>query len=110
MPEPNAKILPRILSRPSTHLGRWSFSLAVIFVILFLINSFVFMPLQIEVAWGQVLLPFYGILMLLCGLSSGIVGLIAVLRQHERSWIVWLTFLPGLLVLFLLLGELLVPH
>lgn len=100
----------RIFSRPSTPLGRWSFALAIIFVVLFLINSFVFMPSQIEIPWRQVILPFYGIAMLLCGLAAGIVGLVAVLRQHERSWIVWLTFLPGLLVLFLLLGEFLVPH
>ena len=41
---------------------------------------------------------------------AGIVGLIAVLRQHEHSWPVWLTLLPGLFVLFLVLGEFLVPH
>jgi hypothetical protein len=56
------------------------------------------------------LLPFYGILMLLCGLVAGIVGGPAVIRQHERSWLVWLTLLPGLLVLLLLLGEFLYPH
>ena len=48
--------------------------------------------------------------MLLCGLSSGVVGLIAVLRRHERSALVWFTVLPGLFVLFLLIGEVLVPH
>ncbi|RJP47267.1 MAG: hypothetical protein C4583_16830 [Anaerolineaceae bacterium] len=53
--------------------------------------------------------PVYGIFMLLCGLAAGIVGLIAITRQHERSWLVWLTLLPGAFVLFLLLGEFLVP-
>jgi hypothetical protein len=48
--------------------------------------------------------------MLLCGLAAGILGLIAVIRKNERSWLVWLTLLPGLLVLFLLLGEFLFPH
>jgi hypothetical protein len=33
-----------------------------------------------------------------------------MIRQHERSWLVWLTILPGLFVLFLVLGEFLVPH
>ena len=37
-------------------------------------------------------------------------GLIAVIRQNERSWLVWLTLLPGVLVLFLLLGEILFRH
>ena len=60
--------------------------------------------------WGHALLPFYGIFMVLCGLASGVVGLIALLRNKERSWLVWVSVLPGALMLFLLLGEFLVPH
>jgi hypothetical protein len=41
---------------------------------------------------------------------AGIVGLIAVIRRHERSWLVWLAMLPGLMVVALVLGEFLVPH
>jgi len=68
------------------------------------------MPATVVVPlWRQVLLPFYGIAMLLCGLGGGIVGLIAVVQQHERSWLVWLTMLPLVFVLFLLIGEFLVP-
>jgi hypothetical protein len=96
--------------KPHTKLGRWAVGLGILFVVLFLINSFVFMPTSSDAPWRQVVLPFYGIFMLLCGLSAGVVGLIAVIRRHERSWLVWLTLLPGLLVLFLVLGEFLVPH
>jgi len=53
--------------------------------------------------------PIYGIIWLLCGLASGVVALIAIIKQHERSWLVWLALLPGVFVLFLLLGEFLVP-
>ncbi len=95
---------------PFTKLGWWSFGLLATFVILFLINSAIFMAPTFNPSWGPTLLPFYGIFMLLCGLSSGITGVIAIVRQHERSWLVWLTLLPGLLVLFLLLGEFLFPH
>jgi len=84
--------------------------LGILFVVLFLVNSFVFMPTSSDAPWRQVILPFYGIFMLLCGLAAGIIGLVAVIRRHERSWLVWLTLLPGLLVLFLVLGEFLVPH
>jgi hypothetical protein len=77
---------------------------------LFLINSFVFMPSSSDAPWRHVILPFYGIFMLLCGLGSGLIGLIAVIREHERSWLVWLMILPGLFILFLLAGELLFPH
>lgn len=98
------------MEKPHTNLGRWATWLAVAFVVLFLVNSFVFMPSSSDAAWRHVILPFYGIFMLLCGLASGIVGLVAVTRQHERSWMVLLTLLPGLWVLFMLIGEFLFPH
>ena len=95
---------------PHTRFGRWAIGLAAVFVGMFFVNSFVFMPFSGDAPWRQIILPFYGILMLLCGLSAGIMGLLAVVRQHERSGLVWLTMLPGLLVLFLVLGEFLFPH
>ena len=102
--------LSRFIERPHTRLGWRSVWLGITFAVLFLINSFVFMPSSSDAPWRHVILPFYGIFMLLCGLGSGIVGLIAVIRQHERSWLVWLTILPSLFVLFLLVGEFLFPH
>lgn len=96
--------------KPHTRLGWWSVWLGAAFVVMFIINSTVFMPTSSDAPWRQVILPFYGISMLLCGLAAGIIGLIALVRQHERSWVVWLTILPGLLVLFFVLGEILVPH
>jgi 4-amino-4-deoxy-L-arabinose transferase-like glycosyltransferase len=98
------------MRKPSTRLGRWAVGLMAVFLVMFLINSFVFMPSSSDAPWRHIVLPFYGILMILCGLAAGIVGLIALIRQHERSWLVWLTILPGAFVLFLLLGEFLVPH
>jgi hypothetical protein len=78
-------------------------------VILFTINAALLMPATVVVPWRQLLLPFYGIAMLLCGLGGGIIGLIAVVRRHECSWLVWLTMLPMVFVLFLLIGGFLVP-
>jgi len=98
--------------RPRTRLGRWAGGLAVTFVVMFIINSTVIMPSTMEspeAPWEQAL-PFYGIFMMLCGLAAGVVGLIAVIRKHERSWLVWLAFLPGVFVLLFVLGEFLVPH
>ncbi len=97
-------------SRPSTRLGWWSFGLGVLFILLFLVNSFVFMPLQTNEPWQQIVLPFYGIFMLLCGLASGATGLIAILRRGERSWLAWLPVLFALWVLFMVFGEILFPH
>jgi hypothetical protein len=98
------------VQRPGTRLGWWAVGLALAFMLMFILNSTVFMGLPEDVPWRQTVLPFYGIFMLLCGLAAGVVGLIAVMRKHERSWMVWVTILPGALVLFLLLGEFLVPH
>lgn len=100
----------RILGWPSTRLGWWSVGLAATFLILWIINTTIFMPTTVLVPWRQVVLPFYGIFMMLCGFAAGVVGLIAVIWRHERSWLVWLTILPGLFVLVFVLGEFLVPH
>lgn len=96
--------------KPHTRLGWWAVWLAAAFVVMFLINSFAFMPTSGNAPWRHVILPFYGITMLACGLASGITGWIAVIRNHERSWLVLLTLLPGLWVVFMLVGELLFPH
>jgi hypothetical protein len=101
------------LQRPGTRLGWWAVGLLAAFFVMFLINSFVFIPTSQGASnpwWRQALLPFYGILMMLCGLASGVVGLIVVIKEHERSWLIWLTILPAAFVVFLLLGEFLVPH
>jgi TctA family transporter len=96
--------------KPRTRLGWWAVWLAAAFLAMFLINSFVFMPTSSDAPWRHVILPFYGIAMLLCGLASGIMGWIAFVRNRERSWLVLVTLLPGLWVLFMLVGEVLFPH
>lgn len=97
--------------RPGTKLGWWSVGLAATFVLLFINNVtlFGFMPSPVEGSWRQSLLPIYAIFMLVCGLAAGIAGLVALVSRHERSWLVWLALLPGLLVALMILGELLAP-
>jgi hypothetical protein len=99
-----------LMKKPHSTLGWWAVWLGLTFVVVFFINAFVFMPTSSDAPWRHVLLPFYGVAMLLCGLGSGIVGWIAVALQHERSWLVLLTLLPGVWVLFMLVGEFLFPH
>ncbi len=55
-------------------------------------------------------MPLYGVFMMMCGLVAGVIGAIAVVRKHERSRLVWLTIGSGAFVIFLVLGEFLVPH
>ena len=98
------------LQRPGTRPGWWALGLAIAFEVMNLINSFVFMRLPENVPWRLTVLPFYGIFMMLCGLAAGVVGMIAILRSHERSWLVWLAILTGAFALLFVLGEFLMPH
>ena len=95
---------------PRTKLGKWTLVFGTIFVLMFAINILVFMPVADNAPWRQVALPLYGILMLLCGLGAGVTGTLSLIRDHERSWLVWLMLLPGLLVVFLLVGEIFFEH
>lgn len=98
------------LQRPRTRPGWWALGLAIAFEVMNIINSAVFMRLSENVPWRQTVLPFYGIFMMLCGVSAGVVGLIAILRSHERSWLVWLAVLVGAFALLYILAEFLIPH
>ncbi len=110
LPSSGQPIKGKFLGKPLTRLGWWAGSLLITFIILFFINAFVLMPPGTNALFPRTFLIFYGIFMIMCGLAAGIVGLISVIWQHERSWFVWLAIMPGAFVLFLLLGEFLVPH
>jgi hypothetical protein len=70
-----------------------------------MINAAVLLPAPGVVPWREALV---GIMLLVCGLAGGIAALIALIRCHERSALVWFALLPGLFVLFMI-GEFLVP-
>lgn len=85
----------RIIRWPSTRLGWWSAALAAANIVLVL-------------AWS--ILPGGALLGFICGLVGGVLALLAVMRQHERSWLVFLSILSLCWVLLFVLGEFLVPH
>ena len=95
----------QFFEKPHTKLGWRSVWLEAAFVVMFVINIGVFSLTTIAALWRGSILPFYGPIMLLCGLAGGIIGLIAMIRQHERSSFVWLAILTGLFVLLLVLHE-----
>lgn len=99
-----------LLRRPRTRLGWWSVGLAATSVVLNLINSPILTRLIGSNLWRvRIGLPF-SFVMLSCGLAAGIVGVVALIRQHEHSLFVWLALIPGLGVVLFVLGEFLVPH
>lgn len=83
------------LGIPHTKPGWWAVGLAVASVAGIL-------------AWS--ILPGGAWFGFLCGLAGGVIGLTAIIRQHERSLLVWLTILPLAFVIFFLVGEFLFPH
>jgi len=85
----------RFNERPHTKLGWWAVGLAVAGILL--VSAWTILP-------GGAAFGF------LCELAGGIVALIAIIRQHERSWMVWLALLPMLNVFVFLLAEILIPH
>lgn len=100
---------------PVTKLGRVSMWLALAFVVMFIIN----MPLvgvfgQTGNAtlneFSRTYLPYYGISMFAFGFAGGVVGLVAIFKQKERSLLTLLTVLPMLFVIVFLIGEFAFPH
>ena len=98
------------MEAPHSRLGKWSAGLMILFVAMYLVNAVVLMPTSGEAMWHRTIMPVYGVSMILCGITAGVTGTIAVIRQNERSWVVWLAILPGLFMLFLLIGEFIIPH
>lgn len=95
---------------PVTQMGRCAGGLALLFLSMFFINGLVMTRTTSDAPWRQSVLPFFGIAMVGCGLASGALGWLAILRHSERSWLAWLGASYGVFMLFLLLGEFLIPH
>ena len=95
------------LRRPASRLGWWAAGLVGAFFLLFLYNAVVSMIARNSSASQQISLPNIGMPMVLFGLAGGVVGLIAMMRNHERSWLVWLSLLVGAIILFMILRSIL---
>ncbi len=93
-------------STPTTRPGRWSVRLGFAFALLFAVNIpfniYVIQPLH---ASNQVSYITFILIMLACGILAGILGLIATIRHHERSWSVWASTAIGLFALLIFLNE-----
>lgn len=94
------------LGLPHTRLGWWSAGLALLFVVLLILFAAVFIPLSNNPHTTQsISIPNLGCPTVLCGLVAGVIGLLAMTRRQERSWLVWLSLLCGVLSIALLLGD-----
>jgi hypothetical protein len=96
----------RFSGMPLTKLGWWSAGLAIVFVVLLIINVTTILLLTNNPPPTQpTAMPNLGFPTILCGLTAGIVGSLAIVRRQECSWLIWLSLLSGVLSLSLLIGD-----
>ncbi len=100
---------PRFLSWPRTHLGWWAVGLGLAAVALPLLTT-LFNALILLLSNGNTFaLNAAGVLMLACAFAGGITGVIALIRNRERSIAVWAAVLAGLLALLAMGHEFIPP-
>jgi hypothetical protein len=100
---------------PRTRLGRVSMWLGLAFIIGFALNSALVGIVGTSTdpvvnAFSRTYLPYWGVALMGTGFFAGIVGLVAILKDGERSILALLTLVPTVFVTLFLLGELLIPH
>jgi hypothetical protein len=93
---------------PESRVGRWAITLAgftvagVVLIVLAFALNVVEPATSYTDSWPQLV---WGLGIWACGIGAVITGVVAMVRHHERSWMVALATVLGLLPLALLLGE-----
>jgi hypothetical protein len=93
----------RISILPKTSLGRWSVWLVVACVLLFVL-------IVALGAFTGVDVTILGSVGILLGAGSFVTGLIGIIKNKERSILVFLAIIIEVLALIIILGELLIPQ
>jgi hypothetical protein len=93
---------------PESRAGRWAVTLAALSVTGIVLLVFGFAIDIVEPAdsytdsWPQLV---WGVGIWMCAVAAFVAGLVAMLRHHDRSWLVVLATALGLLPVVLLLSE-----
>lgn len=104
---------------PKTTLGKWSIVLIIIMPILFLVGSSFADTLYASVSSGDTILkdistrPALALTMLagfVCGICAFITGLLAIVKESERAFLVFVSSLLGALAIGFLILEIAFPH
>ena len=103
--------------RPTTRLGWWAVRLAVAFAALFVVCMGLAAAGQMiggeevfDDGWLTVPMAGAGMTAVLAGVLAGVTAAFAIVRRGERSVLVFLPLIVGLLVALFLLGEFTTPH
>lgn len=104
---------------PATSAGKWSVGAAIVMPLLFVIGTSFTNSLYSSIPAGDTILadiaarPALALTMLAgmgAGISALIAGLVAIIRQKERSVLVFISSSIGALPVLFLAGEILFPH
>lgn len=98
---------------PKTRLGKWSVGLVVVFFVLLGIGQIIVRFQGSREDQTFLSNPLLSIPMLGSGAAAILAfftGIVAIIKNKERSILVFLSTLLGLLVLIFVLGEILFPH
>ena len=99
----------RISILPKTSLGRWSVGLAAAFILLSIL--FAVLTGLGGVGPGPVApIVIATVIFGISGIAAFVTGLISIIKSRERSILVFLAVIVGLLVLIFCLGEVIFPH
>lgn len=85
------------LGAPRTYMGSVAVGLTILFVVVFLITTLTSIHIS-------------GILTMSLGVVAGILTIIVIIWKRERSWLLWLSLVPGLFAIIFAAGELIFPH
>ena len=95
---------------PRTRLGWWAGGAFMIHTVMNYLVPVGINLIPDEWRSDNVSLISFGVLIFVFGLAAGVLGLISLIRNYEKSFLVWLAVVAGLFSLFLLVGEFLIPH
>jgi hypothetical protein len=104
---------------PKTKLGKWSLGLILVMPFIFMIGARVASTMYLTVPSGRTIIadiasrPALALTMLVgfaFGITAFITGLVAIIMQKERVFLVFASTLVGATVILFLLGEVLDPH
>ena len=97
---------------PKTKLGKWSVSLIGAFIVFLLIFYAIITTGQRggDTFFSNMYLTIPFLLAAISGISSFICGLIAIIKQRERSVLVFISSFLGFLITLFLAAEIIFPH
>lgn len=84
--------------------GRWALRLDGAGAALVVVSAAIVALTEVSVVGVLALLGLVAVI------AGGVLAALAIVRDHERSWLVEVTLAPALVALFLVIGELAFPH